>query len=138
MNAIEIVKRYYDAWNRHDADAIVALFVEGGTYSNPVVGQGLTDQAIAGFAKGLFAAFPDVSFEIVSIDDTGGGLVAHQWLARATNTGPLADGSPPTGRPLTLPGASFTQVEGDKIRSEQVYHDRQTMDEQLGLKATKA
>jgi ketosteroid isomerase-like protein len=32
MNAIEVVKRYIDAWNRHDADAIVALFVEGGTY----------------------------------------------------------------------------------------------------------
>ena len=48
------------------------------------------------------------------------------------------EGSPPTGRPLTLAGASFTQVEGDKIRSERVYHDRQTMDEQLGLKATKA
>jgi len=138
MNAIEIVKRFLDAWNRHDADAIVALFVEGGTYSNPVAGQGLTSQAIARFAQGVFTAFPDVSFEIVSIGDTGGGLVATQWLARATNTGPLADGSPPTGRPLTLPGASFTQVEGDKIRSEQVYHDRQTMDEQLGLKATKA
>ena len=93
MNAIEVVKRYSEAWNRHDADAIVALFVEGGTYSNPDAGRGLTGQAIADFAKGVFAAFPDVSFEIVSIGDTGGGLVAFQWLARATNTGPLADGS---------------------------------------------
>jgi steroid delta-isomerase-like uncharacterized protein len=134
MNAIEVVKRYSEAWNRHDADAIVALFVEGGTYSNPVGGQGLTGQAIADFAKWVFAAFPDVSFQIVSIGDTGGGLVAWQWLGRATNTGPLADGNPPTGRSLTLPGASFTQVEGDKIRSEQVYHDQKTMDEQLGLK----
>jgi steroid delta-isomerase-like uncharacterized protein len=131
MNAIEVVKRYFDAWNRHDADAIAALFVEGGTYSNPIAGQGLTGQATADFAKGLFTAFPDASFEIVSIGDTGGGLVATQWLARGTNTGPLADGSPPTGRPLTVPGASFTQVEGDKIRSEHAYHDRQTMDEQL-------
>ena len=134
MNAIEIAKRYVEAWNRHDADAIVALFVEGGTYSNPVAGQGLTGQAIADFAKGVFTTFPDVSFEIVSVGDTGGGLVAFQWLARATNTGPLADGSPPTGRSLTLPGASFIQVEGDKIRSDQVYHDQKTMDEQLGLK----
>ena len=118
MNAIEVVKRYFDTWNRHDADAIVALFAVGGTYSNPIAGQGLTGQAIAGFAKGLFTAFPDASFEIVSIGDTGGGLVATQWLARGTNTGPLADGSPPTGRPVTLPGASFTQVESDKIRSE--------------------
>ena len=134
MNAIEVVKRYTDAWNRHDADAIVALFVEGGTYSTPDVGQGLTGQAIADFAKWVFAAFPDVSFEIVSIRDTGGGLVAWQWLARATNTGPLADGIPPTGRSVTHPGASFTQVEGDKIRSEQAYYDRKTRDEQLGLK----
>jgi hypothetical protein len=35
MNVIEVVKRHFDAWNRHDADAIVALFAEGGTYSNP-------------------------------------------------------------------------------------------------------
>ena len=75
-----------------------------------------------------------MSFEIVSIGDTGGGLVAFQWLARATNTGPLADGSPPTGRSITQPGASFAQVEGDKIRSDQVYHDRKTMEEQLGPK----
>jgi steroid delta-isomerase-like uncharacterized protein len=132
MNAIEVVKRYFDAWNRHDADAIVALFVEGGTFSNPDAGQGLTGQAIADFAKGVFTAFPDVSFEIVSIGDTGGGLVTWQWLARGTNTGPLADGSPPTGRSVTVPGASFTQVEGDKIRSEQAYLDRKTRDEQLG------
>ena len=137
MNAIEVVKRHYDAWNRHDADAIVALFVEGGTYSNPLAGQGLTGEAIASFAKGVFTAYPDASFEIVSIGDTGGGLVATQWLGHATNTGPLADGSPPTGRSVTLPGASFTQVESDKIRSDQVYHDQQTIDEQLGLKATK-
>jgi steroid delta-isomerase-like uncharacterized protein len=100
MNAIEAVKRYVDAWNRHDADAIVALFAEGGTYSNPMAGQGLTGQAIASFAKGLFTVYPDACFEIVSIGDTGGGLVAWQWLARGTNSGPLADGSPPTGRSL--------------------------------------
>jgi steroid delta-isomerase-like uncharacterized protein len=135
VNAIEVVKRHFDAWNRHDADAIVALFADGGTYSNPMAGQGLTSQAISGFAQGVFTAFPDASFEIVSIGDTGGGLVATQWLARGTNTGQSADGSPPTGRPVTLPGASFTQVEGDKIRSERAYHDRQTMAEQLGLKA---
>ena len=135
MNAIEVVKRYAEAWHRHDADAIVALFVEGGTYSNPDAGQGLTGQAIADFAKGLFSTFPDLSLEIVSIGDTGGGLVAWQWLARATNTGPLAEGSAPPGRPIAHPGASFTQVEGDKIRSDQVYHDRKTLDEALSRAA---
>ena len=42
----------------------------------------------------------------------------------------------PTGRTLAYPGASFTQVEGDKILWQRNYFDRQTVAEQLGLKAT--
>ena len=52
MNANEVAQRYIDAWNRHDADAIGASFAEGGTYTNPDAGQGLTGEAIADFAKG--------------------------------------------------------------------------------------
>ena len=50
--------------------------------------------------------------------EIGGGLVAFQWVVRGTNTEPGLDGTPPTGPALTLPGATFLQVEGDKIRSE--------------------
>jgi steroid delta-isomerase-like uncharacterized protein len=130
MNALEIAQRSFDAWNRHDADAIVGLFAEGGTHSSPRAGKELTGEAIANFAK----AYPDASFEIISIGDTGGGLVASQWVLHGTHSGAYFDSSPPTGRTLTLPGASFTQVEGDKIRYERVYTDRQTVAEQLGLK----
>lgn len=75
--------------------------------------------------------------EVISIGDTGGGLVAIQWMLHGTNTGPLMDGTPATGRTVAYPGASLVQVqvEGDKIRSEHVYLDRQTVAEQLGLKA---
>jgi hypothetical protein len=34
MNALEVAQRSIDAWNRHDADALVALYAEGGTYHN--------------------------------------------------------------------------------------------------------
>jgi steroid delta-isomerase-like uncharacterized protein len=135
MNALEVSKRNIDAWNRHDADAILALYAEGGTYSAPRAGKTLTGQAIADYAKAVWTAYPDMSLEIISSGDTGGGLVATQWVFHGTHTGPYFDGSPPTGRTVTLPGASFTQVEGDKIRSEHVYIDRQTVDEQLGRKA---
>lgn len=59
-------------------------------------------------------------------------MVTYRWVMRGTNTGPGLDGTPPTGRPLTLPGATFVQVEGDKILSVQDYFDRKTVDEQLG------
>jgi ketosteroid isomerase-like protein len=88
MNALEVSQRAIDAWNRHDADALVALYAEGGTYETPRVDHALTGQAIGDFAKSV-----------------------------------------------AYPLALFTQVEGDKIRSERVYFDRQTAAEQLGLKA---
>jgi hypothetical protein len=35
MNATEVAQRYLNAWNCHDADAIVAAFAEGGTLLRP-------------------------------------------------------------------------------------------------------
>ncbi len=135
MNAIEVTQKNIDAWNRRDAEAVVAAYAEGGRYSNPRAGEDLTGEAIGTYVKAVWTAYPDASLEIISTGDTGGGLVATQWVMRGTNTGPLPDGTPATGRAVTLHGASFAQLEGDKIRSERIYFDRQNLFEQLGLKA---
>ena len=73
MNAMQVAERYFDAWNRRDADAIVASFASGGTYSDPSAGENLQGEAIAAYAKGLWSAFPDLSFETVSVADDGAG-----------------------------------------------------------------
>jgi steroid delta-isomerase-like uncharacterized protein len=132
MNALEIAQCYFDAWNRRDAEAIVGAFAEGGTYSDPTGGQGLHGESLASYAKGLWEAFPDLSFEIISSADVGADMVAAQWLMRGTNTGSL-NGLPPTGRTVALPGADFIQVERDRIRSVQGYFDSRAVPEQLGL-----
>jgi steroid delta-isomerase-like uncharacterized protein len=132
MEATDVAKGYFDAWNRRDPEAIVATFAEGGTYSDPNTPQGLTGQAISEYAGGLFAAFPDLSFDLLSHASIGDGVVAAQWVMRGTNTGPLR-GNPPTGGTVALPGADFIAVEGDKVRSVQGYFDRRTLVEQLGL-----
>ena len=134
MNALEVSKRVIDAWNRHDADALAALYAEGATYHSPRFDHPLKGQAIADFFKSVFTAYPDLRFETISSGDTGRGLVATQLVLHATHTGPFMDGTPPTGRTVTYPVASFAQIEGDKIRSEHIYLDRQTVAEQLGLK----
>ena len=135
VDAIEVTRRYFDAWNRHDSDAIVATFAEGGTYSDPNEPEGLTGQAIADYADGLFAAFPDLSFDVLEIAPAGEGTVAAQWTMRGTNTGSLV-GSPPTGNAIGLPGADILVVESDKVRSVKGYFDRRTLAEQLGLQVT--
>jgi steroid delta-isomerase-like uncharacterized protein len=134
MNAPEVSQRCFDAWNKHDADAAIALYAEDATYHNPRIDHPLKGrQAIGDWIKKVLTAYPDLRFEVVSRGDTGGGLVATQFVLHGTHTGPFMDGTPPTGRTVAYPIASFAQVEGDKIRSEQVYFDRQGVAEQLGL-----
>ncbi len=131
MHPLDVAHTYFDAWNRHDPAAIVATFAEGGTYSDPTVPP-LAAEAMIAYTSGLFAAFPNLSFEVVSAAQTGDQSVAAQWMMHGTNTGPLA-GSPPTGKAVALPGADFITVDGDKIRAVQGYFDQKAFLEQLGL-----
>jgi len=131
MHPLDVAHTYFDAWNRRDPAAIVATFAEGGTYSDPTVPP-LAAEAMTAYTSGLFAAFPNLSFEVVSAAQTGNQSVATQWMMHGTNTGPLA-GSPPTGKAVALPGADFITVDGDKIRAVQGYFDQKAFLEQLGL-----
>jgi steroid delta-isomerase-like uncharacterized protein len=133
MDAGKITQKNNDAWNRHDANAVMASYAEGAIYFHPRAGK-ITGEAIGKFVQAVWAAYPDASVEILSTGDTGGGLVATQWVMHATNTGPLPDGTPATGRTVALHGASLAQFEGDKVRSERVYFDMRNLSEQLGLK----
>jgi steroid delta-isomerase-like uncharacterized protein len=132
MAAIDVAYRYFEAWNDRDPSAISAIFAEDGIYSDPTSGGKLTRQALAQYASGLFSAFPDLSFDIVSAAPASDSMVAAQWLMKGTNTGPFG-GGPPTGRSVALPGADFITIEGDKVRSVQGYFDQRTLVEQLGL-----
>jgi steroid delta-isomerase-like uncharacterized protein len=132
MDAVAVANRYFEAWNRRDPAAILASFTEGGAYSDPAAGEGVSGEAIAEYARGLFSAFPDLSFEIISVDPAGSGRVAAQWRMQGTNTGSLA-GLPPTGAAVDLPGADFIEVEGDRLRSVRGYFDQRAFAEQLGL-----
>jgi hypothetical protein len=49
----------------------------------------------------VWAAYPDLSLEVISMGDTGGGFVATQWVLHGTHTGPFLDleASATGGRP---------------------------------------
>jgi steroid delta-isomerase-like uncharacterized protein len=134
MKATEITKRYHDAWTDHDADTLVAAFIEGGTYRSPDTSPvGISGQDLAAFAKEAWTAFPDLSVKVIEAGEIRAGVVAHEWIVRGTNTGPGADDSPPSGRAVAFRGVSIFHLEGNKIRSEEVYFDRKGLDKQLGL-----
>jgi steroid delta-isomerase-like uncharacterized protein len=132
VSAVEIAERYFAAWNRRDPEGIVATFAEGGVYRDPSVPDGLRGAAIGAYARGLFEAFPDLSFDLFGVAPTGERGVVAQWVMRGTNTGPM-QGLPPTGKSVAVPGADFLTVGDGGVESVQGYFDTRTLPEQLGL-----
>jgi steroid delta-isomerase-like uncharacterized protein len=132
QNPVQIAQRYFEAWNQHDAGAIMATFAEGGTYADPATRGPLTGAVIGAYAQALWDAFPDLSFEIVSVTENASGLVSAEWLMKGANTGPF-NGLPPTGATVALSGADFVRVAADKIQSVQGYFDSGALPRALGL-----
>ena len=125
-------QEYFDAWNRRDADAILATFGPSGDYRDPTTPGPIAGPQLAGYVQALWAAFPDLSFDVVSVAPTSGSTVAAQWLMRGHNHGSF-NGLPPTGKAVELPGSDFFTVGEDGIESVTGYFDSGTLPRQLGL-----
>lgn len=132
MSVQEAARRYFDAWNARDAAAVLDSLVKGGTYTDPTTPGPLSGDALGSHISGLWQAFPDLSFEIVSEAETGGGKLAAEWLMRGTNTGSFR-GLPPTGKPVELAGADFITTDGSRIETVVGYFDAGAVPRQLGL-----
>ena len=100
-------------------------------------GENLQGDAIAAYAKGLWSAFSDLSFETVSVSDNGQWSGARRRAVGGAwqNTDSMS-GLPPTGRSVTVAGADFIRAEGDRVRSVQGYFDSRAVADQLGLQVT--
>ena len=132
MNSLKLANTYFDAWNRRDLDALVAVFGASGTYSDPTTNGPLAGQAIGDYATRLWNAFPDLSFEIRSAAQTAENKVVAEWTMNGTNTGEFA-GLPPTQRAVSVPGLDVVETGPDGIASVTGYFDSRLVPEQLGV-----
>lgn len=132
MNIPKQAQDYFDAWNRRDAAGIVACFTSSGTYTDPAAGEKLQGEEIAAYAGRLWAAFPDLHFEVGRIAVTGDGVLAAEWCMRGANTGSFR-GLPPTGRTVDVPGVDIIEVNANRLDSVTGYFDSGTVPKQLGL-----
>jgi len=131
MTSMNLAKQYLDAWNAHDADAIVKTFATDGTYCDPTTDV-ITGDAIGAYAKHLWNTFPDLSFKILSIAEAGMGRVMVEWIMNGTNSGAF-QGLPPTGHSISLLGVDVIDVAADGIRTVKGYFDTRAIPNQLGL-----
>ena len=99
------LNRYFDAWNDRDPTAVVDALTADGTYEDPVTAAPIGGDALVGYISGLLVGFPDLSFEIESIDATSDTGAVARWRMQGTNTGPMP-GGPATGGSIDLPAST--------------------------------
>jgi steroid delta-isomerase-like uncharacterized protein len=116
-----------EAFNRHDAEGMAALYAEDAVFVDPIYPVPLRGrEAVRKDWQDLFDAFPDAKVELgdaVARQDR----LAFQAVVRATHTGPLAtpEGQiPPTGRRIELRGCHFLRRSEDgRIATDHRYYD---------------
>lgn len=132
-NRASAVYEYVQAWKEHDPEAIVDAFTERGTYTNPMVPEGVTGDAIGDYAADLCRSFPDLSFDVQRLSPSDDGSVLVEWIMRGSQKGPFMD-LPPSGETIALPGTDVIEVGDGGLTSVRGYFDSRTMLEQLGLR----
>ncbi|HSC50951.1 MAG TPA: SgcJ/EcaC family oxidoreductase [Gaiellaceae bacterium] len=130
------IDRYNAAWNAHDVDGIVELHTEDSVFENHVTGDvNVGREAIGNAIRGIFAVFPDLTFETRRAyvrDD----LVVQEWTARGTHEGTMTRSGievPPTGRKVEYRGMDVIPIRDGLVARKDVYSDSVTLLRQLGL-----
>lgn len=132
MTALDAANAYFDAWNTRDPGAVLASLAEGATYKDPITERPVSGDALREYMETLWAAFPDLNFEIKSAAEMGNGRVAAEWTMRGTNHGPFR-GLPPTGKSVETTGSDFIETVAGKVTSVVGYFDGGAVPRQLGL-----
>jgi steroid delta-isomerase-like uncharacterized protein len=131
LDTTDVARRYFDAWNARDPEAVAAAFSPGGVYRDPGVPGGLDPAATGAYAAGLWGTFPDLAFAVDDVAAAGPTLWAR-WTMTGTDTGGMG-GLPPTGRAITVEGADLIRVEDDGVASVQGFFDSGAVPRQLGM-----
>jgi predicted ester cyclase len=134
---IQSAKDYYAYFNARDMDGINAQHAEDMqlVYSPGQAGP-LNEQQSEMMTRGLWAAFPDLQFEITLQVAQGDYVVTH-WTATGTHAGPLALPSgqaiEPTGKEVTVQGCTTMEIVDGKHKRAWNHYDQVAMLGQLGL-----
>lgn len=128
----KIVRELISQWNHHDAKQAASLLAED-VYYWDVTQEGPFSKRseVQEFFQMFFSGFPNLSFEIISIFESG-EHVACEWRMRGTQEKELP-GINAIGKSIDIAGVSICTVKEGKVTRQVDYWDGGTMSKQLGL-----
>jgi steroid delta-isomerase-like uncharacterized protein len=130
MSPTDIVRDYFECWNRRDWERARSLTHSQYRFTGP---DGREQSWEAALAEGQMyaAAFPDSRFEIKSLRSDG-DFVTTEFVATGTHKGELM-GIAPTNKKVSLPGCAVIELRDGKVHRERGYMDMMHMMTQLGV-----
>ena len=135
--ARELAHHWMDAWNRKDADALLALMTDDIAYDDPALAEtahGKED--VRAFTALIWRAMPDMRFTEpmgMFVAQEGPRIIAP-WHMSAAFTGPLdPPGFAPTGDRVELDGVDVWELRDGKVCRYWAYYDNMDVGRQVGL-----
>ena len=128
----KVARAYFEAVARRDVDGMIACWEPGGIDRIAPLGPlRVPDEMRAAFEE-LFAAVPDMQFEIVDFV-AARNTAAVRWRMRGTFYGGTFQGVEPTGARVDLEGIDMLTIEDGLIRHNEAFYDGLTFARQVGL-----
>jgi len=128
----EIVKRFFDAWDKEDLGTIKELLAPEYIYylpSNSATPR--TREEVIEGTKVFYRGFPDVSWKIEESIAAGNRIISR-WIMRDTHQREF-EGFPATGNKIETSGILITRIENGKIVENREDWDMLGLMMQLGL-----
>lgn len=123
----DLLDGFFDAYNRHDVDALLGYCTEDVLWEDPTAGILHGRQPVKRALNTVFRAFPDMTFTRDEVDyfmSLDGTRAASSWRLTATMTGPLdPPGYAPTGGTVDIKGVCLYALEDGLIAHHTVVFD---------------
>jgi len=130
-----LIRRYWDAWNRHDADACAAFFAPDAANHGHQVGR----EGFRTVHTDIFTTFPDQHTTIEEMVAEG-DVVVSRHTSTATHLGtPIViniqnlKGIPPTGKSVIMKAIHIWHIKDGLITSHMAGRDDLETMRQIGL-----
>ena len=129
-------RRWLEAWNSRDGDALAQLVSDDVEFTDPAIGTVRGRPPVAEWVRQCARAFPDYVFEepepFYLASDRPKAIVP--WRMRGTNTGPIdPPGFAPTGRSIVLEGVDHWWFRDGLVARYRADYDSTGLMRQLGL-----
>ena len=125
-----VIRRFVEGLSTQSFDTIATVL--GPEYTNYMPGAPgpLKGDTVKPVFDEFFTAFPDMQVDVHEMVAEG-DTVATRYTIHATHRGPF-QGLPPTGKRITVAGASFYHVKNGKIVDDYPGFDALSLMQQLG------